>query len=152
MRTTENALESLAQASSGTVLALDEVAHVDGRAVGRMIYSIASGIGKARLNAQAALEGRYVWQTFVLFSSECGLEAKIRGDGGAGSPAWPSVIADIDVTGVNRTVAQATLDAIADIERHFGHAGPAFVRGPDPRRLSSQPGGAAPCRSTAPPA
>ncbi|HZA66861.1 MAG TPA: DUF927 domain-containing protein, partial [Geminicoccaceae bacterium] len=64
MRTTENALESLAQASSGTVLALDEVAHVDGRVVGRMIYSIASGIGKARLNAQATLRGRYVWQTF----------------------------------------------------------------------------------------
>jgi hypothetical protein len=46
-----------------------------------MIYSIASGIGKARLTAQATLRGRYVWQTFVLFSSECGLEAKIRGDG-----------------------------------------------------------------------
>jgi hypothetical protein len=129
MRTTENALESLAQASCGTVLALDEVAHVDGRAVGRMIYSIASGIGKARLNAQAALKGRYVWQTFVLFSSECGLEAKIRGDGGTWLAGMAVRIADIDVTGVNRTVAQATLDAITDIERHFGHAGPAFVEG-----------------------
>jgi uncharacterized protein (DUF927 family) len=57
MRTTENALENLAEASSGTVLALDEVAHADGRALGRMIYSIASGVGKARLNPQAALRG-----------------------------------------------------------------------------------------------
>jgi hypothetical protein len=127
MRTTENALESLAQASSGTVLALDEVAHVDGRVVGRMIYSIASGIGKARLNAQATLRGRYVWQTFVLFSSECGLEAKIRGDGGAWLAGMAVRLADVDITGVNRTVDQSTLDAIGGIEHHFGHAGPAFV-------------------------
>jgi hypothetical protein len=127
MRTTENALESLAQASSGTVLALDEVAHVDGRVVGRMIYSIASGIGKARLNAQATLRGRYVWQTFVLFSSECGLEAKIRGDGGAWLAGMAVRLADVDITGVNRAVDQSTLDAIGRIEHHFGHAGPAFV-------------------------
>jgi Domain of unknown function (DUF927)/Toprim domain len=127
MRTTENALESLAQASSGTVLALDEVAHVDGRVVGRMIYSIASGIGKARLNAQATLRGRYVWQTFVLFSSECGLEAKIRGDGGAWLAGMAVRLADVDITGVNRAIDQSTLDAIGGIEHHFGHAGPTFV-------------------------
>jgi hypothetical protein len=118
-----------AQASSGMVLALDEVAHVDGRVVGRMIYSIASAIGKARLNAQATLRGRHTWQTFVVFSSECGLEAKIRGDGGTWLAGMAVRIADIDVTGVNRAVAQTTLDAIAGMERHFGHAGPAFVQG-----------------------
>jgi hypothetical protein len=94
-----------------------------------MIYSIASGIGKARLNAQATLRGRYVWQTFVLFSSECGLEAKIRGDGGTWLAGMAVRIADVDVTGVNRTVPQSTLDAIAGIERNFGHAGPTFVEG-----------------------
>jgi hypothetical protein len=129
MRTTENALESLAQASSGTVLALDEVAHVDGRAVGRMIYSIASGIGKARMNAQAELKGRYAWQTFVIFSSECGLEAKVRGDGGQWQAGMAVRLADVDVTGVNRAAAQDTLNTIAGIDRHFGHAGPAFVHG-----------------------
>ena len=45
MRTTENALESLAQSSNGTILALDEMGHADGKSIGRMIYSIASGVG-----------------------------------------------------------------------------------------------------------
>jgi hypothetical protein len=129
MRTTENALENLAQASSGTVLILDEVAHADGRAVSRMIYSIASGIGKARQNAQSALRVRCSWQTFAILSSECGLEAKIRGDGGSWLAGMAVRVADIDVTGVNRAVAQGTLDAIGGIEKHFGHAGPAFARG-----------------------
>jgi hypothetical protein len=129
MRTTENALENLAQASSGTVLILDEMAHADGRAVSRMIYSIASGIGKARQNAQSALRARCSWQTFVILSSECGLEAKIRGDGGSWLAGMAVRVADIDVTGVNRAVAQDALDALGGIEKHFGHAGPAFVRG-----------------------
>jgi hypothetical protein len=129
MRTTENALESLAQASNGTVLALDEVAHVDGRAVGRMIYSVASGIGKARMNAQAELKGRYTWQTFIIFSNECGLEAKVRSEGGTWFPGMEVRLVDIDVTGVNRNVDRETLDAIGGIERHYGHAGPAFVEG-----------------------
>ena len=129
MRTTENVLESLAQASNGTVLALDEVAHVDGRTVGRMIYSVASGIGKARMNAQAELKGRYTWQTFIIFSNECGLEAKVRSEGGSWFPGMAVRLVDIDVTGVNRTVDRETLDAIGGIERHYGHAGPAFVEG-----------------------
>jgi Domain of unknown function (DUF927)/Toprim domain len=129
MRTTENALENLAQASTGTVLILDEVALADGRAVSRMIYSIASGIGKSRQNAQCALRTRCSWRTFVILSSECGLEAKIRGDGGSWLAGMAVRVADIDVTGINRAVARGTLDAISGIERHFGHAGPAFVRG-----------------------
>jgi len=37
-------------------------------------------------------------------------------------------IPDIDVTGVNRNVASTTLRDIGQIESHFGHAGPAFVK------------------------
>ena len=129
MRTTENAIETLAQASNGAVLALDEVAHADGRTLGRMIYSIASGIGKARLTQQAVLRGRHSWQTFVILSSECGLEAKVRGDGGQWQAGMAVRVADVDVTGVNRTVGQASLNAIGAIEQNFGHAGPAYVRG-----------------------
>jgi Domain of unknown function (DUF927)/Toprim domain len=60
LRTTENAIESLAQASTGTVLALDEMAHVDGQTVARLIYSIAGGLGKGASdlarNAAAAVQ------------------------------------------------------------------------------------------------
>ena len=71
MRSTENAVEVFAQAASGTVLALDELAHADGRAVARLIYAIAGGQGKARLTAGALLKQRYAWSTYAVLSSEC---------------------------------------------------------------------------------
>ena len=129
MRTTENALESLAQSSNGTALALDEMGHADGRSVGRMIYSISSGVGKSRASRDAKLRDRFSWATFSFFSGECSIEEKIRGDGGEFMAGMAVRITDIDVTGVNRAVPKATLDAIAAIHRNHGHAGPAFVQG-----------------------
>ena len=129
LRTTENAVESLAQASTGTVLALDEMAHIDGQALGRLIYSIASGLGKARLTSHATARQRYSWATFGILSGECSLEDKVRGDGGNWLAGMAVRFPDIDVTEVNRSVARATLDAMAAIDEHCGHAGPAFVQG-----------------------
>jgi hypothetical protein len=129
LRTTENAVESLAQASTGTVLALDEMAHIDGQALGRLIYSISSGLGKARLTSHATPRQRYSWTTFGILSGECSLEEKVRGDGGNWLAGMAVRFPDVDVTDVNRSVPQATLDAMAAIDEHCGHAGPAFVHG-----------------------
>ena len=128
MRTTENAIEALAQRSSGTVLALDEMAHADGKAVGRLIYSVAGGIGKARMTAAAALKGQYSWATFVVISGECSLEEKVRQDGGQWMAGMAVRITDIDVTAVNRAVSQTTFDVIDGIFQNYGHAGPAFLQ------------------------
>lgn len=144
MRTTENALENLAEASSGTVLALDEVAHADGRALARMIYSIASGVGKARLNAQAALRGRSLWQTFVILSSECGLEAKIRGDGGSWLAGMAVRLADIDVTGVNRAVPRETFGRHSRHREALRPCRTGVRAWSDPRGPSSESGAPAP--------
>ena len=46
MRSTENGLEAVAQASSGTVLALDEMAHADGRTVGRVSTRWPAALGR----------------------------------------------------------------------------------------------------------
>ena len=129
LRTTENAVESLAQAGSGMVLALDEVAHADGKMLGRMIYSIAGGLGKARLTSHATLQQRYSWSTFALLSGECSLEEKVRNDGGQWLAGMAVRFPDIDVSEVNRSVPRGALDAMAGIEEHCGHAGPAFVQG-----------------------
>jgi phage/plasmid primase-like uncharacterized protein len=128
MRTTENALESLAQNSSGTILILDEMAHAEARVVGRMIYSIAGGIGKSRMRADATLKEQYRWSTFALLSGESSLEEKIRGDGEHWHAGMAVRIPDIDVTGVNRAVDQETLDQIDSISSNYGHAGSAFVQ------------------------
>ncbi|MGJ5029090.1 DUF927 domain-containing protein [Bradyrhizobium sp. HKCCYLS2038] len=127
MRSTENAIEVLAQAASGTVLALDELAHADGRAVARLIYAIAGGQGKARLTAGALLKQRYAWSTYAVLSSECSLEEKVRSDGASWIAGMAVRIVDVDVTDVDRTVPTELMRAIAGVEKHFGHAGPFFV-------------------------
>jgi hypothetical protein len=105
------------------------MAHIDGQTLGRLIYSIASGQGKARLNSHATSRQRSSWATFGILSGECSLEEKVRGDGGHWLAGMAVRFPDVDVTDVNRSVPQATLDAMAAIEEHCGHAGPAFVQG-----------------------
>jgi phage/plasmid primase-like uncharacterized protein len=128
-RTTDNAVEGLAQRSSGTVLVLDETAHVDGKTLGKMIYTIAGGTGKRRMTSDAGLRDSSAWITFVILSCECSLAEKVRGDGGEWLAGMAVRIVDVDVTDIDRNVDAATLRIINEIEHHHGHAGPAFVRG-----------------------
>lgn len=127
MRSTENAVEVFAQGASGTVLALDELAHADGRAIARLIYAIAGGQGKARLTAGAILKHRYAWSTYAVLSSECSLEEKVRADGASWIAGMAVRIVDVDVTDVDRNVRSDIMRGIAGVEKNHGHAGPAFV-------------------------
>ena len=127
-RATDNAVEALAQRASGTVLVLDELAHVTGKAAAKIIYTIAGGVGKRRMTADASVRDGYSWSTFAVLSGECSLEEKIRADGGEWLAGMAVRIVDVDVTGVNRQVGPETLGAINEIDHHYGHAGPAFIR------------------------
>jgi hypothetical protein len=127
MRTTENAIEILARQSYGTILALDELAHVAGRVIGRIIYLLAGNTGKARMTAGGVLRPLVTWSTFVLTSGEQTLEQKIRGDDGQWSSGMAVRFSNIDVSGVDPKVDAKTLTEIDAIFRHHGHAGPAFV-------------------------
>jgi hypothetical protein len=127
MRATENAVEPLARDSSGTILALDEMAHADGKVIGRVIYSLAGDVGKARMRPDGLLRRPHTWSTFALLSSEKSLEQKIRDDGGQWTGGMAARVPDVDVTGVNSHVAPETIDALKQIFTHYGHAGPAFV-------------------------
>lgn len=126
-RATDNAVEALAQRANATVLALDELAHLNGKEAAKTIYTICGGVGKKRMTADAQARASYTWATFAILSGEVSLEEKIRADGGEWLAGMAVRIPDIDVTGVNRNVDQETLRKIGQIESHFGHAGPAFV-------------------------
>src|SRR4051812_6505415 len=76
-RATANGVELLASRSNGTVLALDELGHVSGKELGKIIYSLAGGVGKTRMTADAQLRPSYSWSTFVLLSAEKSLEEKV---------------------------------------------------------------------------
>jgi hypothetical protein len=126
-KTTENSIEPLAYRATGTVLALDDFAHVTGKTVAGMIYTIAGDTGKKRMNPDASLRESYTWATFGIFSCECSLEEKVRGDDGEWRAGMAVRFQDIDVTGVNGNVDRVTLNAIDGIERNYGLAGPAFI-------------------------
>src|SRR4051794_20587580 len=117
----------MASRSTGTILAMDELAHVSGKELGRIVYGLASGTGKARMSENATQKRGYNWATFVVLSSEKSLEEKITGDGGEFTSGMAVRIPDIDVTDVNRSVDRETLDKIDGVRRNYGHAGPAFV-------------------------
>ncbi len=127
-KTTANGFEALAERANGTVAALDELAHLTGKETARCIYTLASGVGKLRLTAAATVRESRHWRTFALLSSETGLEAKIRSDGEAWTGGQAVRISDIDVTNVFRHLDRPTFDTISSVARHYGHAGPAFVR------------------------
>ena len=109
MRATENAVEGLARDSSGTIFALDEMAHADGKVIGRMIYSLAGDVGKARMRRDSSLRRSYTWSTYAVLSGEKSLEQKIRDDGGQWTGGMAVRFPDIDVTGVNPASRQKRL-------------------------------------------
>ncbi len=104
------------------------MAHADGKVIGRMIYSLAGEVGKARMRPDSSLRRSYTWSTFALLSGEKSLEQKVRGDGGQWTGGMAVRFPDVDITGVNPCVAPETIDAVKQIFVHYGHAGPAFIR------------------------
>jgi hypothetical protein len=128
MRSTENAAEVLAQKSNGTALALDEMAHADGKTIGRTIYLLAGNVGKQWMRADSTLQIPYAWRTCIVMSGETSLEEKIRGDGGQWTGGMAVRFPDIDLSNVNAAVDKSTLRSVNEISQHYGHAGPEFVR------------------------
>ena len=128
-RASVNSSEVVATRATGTVFAADELAHVSGKELAKLIYMLAGGVGRNRMKADATLRKSYAWSTFVILSAECSLEEKITGDGGEWAGGMAVRMPDIDVTGVNRQVAPEIISRIEAVQEHFGHAGPAFVEG-----------------------
>jgi hypothetical protein len=135
-------LEGVAHGHTETLLILDELALVDPQEAGNAAYALASGQGKARAGQTGALRRRAEWRVMVGSTGEIGLADHMRtakrgertmagqelrlldlpADAGAGFGAWEALH--------NMASPAAFSDAIkAACAAHYGHAGPAFVRG-----------------------
>ena len=128
-KATSNGAEAMAAKANGSVLVLDELAHITGKELTKIVYLVAGGTGKTRMDANADLRASYEWRTFGVLSAETSLEEKIRSDGGEWTAGQAVRIPDIDITGLNRHVSLDVMDKISDIRHHYGHAGHAFVEG-----------------------
>jgi uncharacterized protein (DUF927 family) len=124
---TENSIEYLARQSTGRILALDDLAYIDGKLLGRLIYSLSGGVGKGRTQSGMKPQPTLDWSTFVMLSCEHSLEHKVRAEGGRWQAGMAARIVDIDCADVNRRVDRDTLNAAEGIFHNHGHAGLEFV-------------------------
>jgi hypothetical protein len=139
MLATETSLEISARQSNHLILGLDELAHIDGKAVGKTIYLLSGGVSKGRATAQITQREPLRWRTFVLMSSEKSLAQKINGEGGQWTGGMAVRFPDIDCGDVDANVPKATLDAIAGIYRNHGWGGGTFAYGLEHHKLDRDP-------------
>ena len=141
-RATANALEMIAYGHSETLLVLDELGLVAPEEAGQAAYSLASGQAKARSKTDGALRRRSEWRAMLLSTGEISLADHIRASRRGERPMAGQELRLLDIAadgggglGVWETLHGAASpaefsDAIkAGCGRHYGHAGPTFVRG-----------------------
>lgn len=80
-RATGNALEGTCALHNDAALILDEIAEVDPREVGSIVYMIGNGTGKGRANRTGEARQRKTWRLMIVSSGELGLAQHML-DGG----------------------------------------------------------------------
>ena len=80
-RATVNATEAMAARANGSVFVLDEMAHLSAKETALLIYAVAGGRGKGRLNDRGEAREARGWSTFSILSGEVALAQKVRSGG-----------------------------------------------------------------------
>lgn len=129
--TTNNALESLAQAHSGMPLLLDEIgSHTSGALP---IYALFAGQGKGRMSGSGGLRDRATWQTLLLSTGEIDLDQHLqrqRSGKQTVDPGERNRLLNIPIDDLSPRRDPSKVEALKrDCGRLFGTAGPAFVQG-----------------------
>jgi putative DNA primase/helicase len=80
-RATGNALEGTCALHNDAALILDEMAEVEPKEVGNIVYMIGNGVGKGRASRTGDARQRKTWRLMIISSGEIGLAQHMR-DGG----------------------------------------------------------------------
>jgi putative DNA primase/helicase len=80
-RATGNALEGTCSLHNDAALILDEMAEVDPKEIGSIVYMIGNGTGKGRAGRTGEARQRKTWRLMIISSGEIGLVQHMR-DGG----------------------------------------------------------------------
>lgn len=89
-RATGNALEGTCALHNDAALILDEMAEVDPKEVGSIVYMIGNGTGKGRAGRSGDARARKTWRLMIVSSGEIGLAQHMR-DGGKTAKAGQEV-------------------------------------------------------------
>lgn len=136
-RTTDNALEPMAAARCDMLMALDEIAQIDGAKLGDAIYMLGNGQGKGRMLSDGRGIPPLHWHVAMLSSGEIDIAAQIASCGKKTYAGHGVRLVDVVADGgrygafedlhgaaTTREFATALNAGSADL---FGTAGPAFV-------------------------
>ncbi|WP_332460270.1 DUF927 domain-containing protein [Pseudophaeobacter flagellatus] len=77
-RGTDNGIEGIAAACNDSLLVLDELHQVEPRVAGEIVYMLANGRGKTRMNSNGRSQQTLRWSVPVLSSGELSLEEHTR--------------------------------------------------------------------------
>lgn len=137
-RSTANGLEGAAKMHTDTLLALDEVGEVNPRDLYESAYALVNGHGKTRSNVRGEARRAARWRVFVLSTGEVTITSRMAAGGFEAKAGQALRLLDIPITGSygawdalhGFATGAALSDAIRDgTNKHYGYAGPAFVRG-----------------------
>lgn len=134
-RTTDNGLEGLAALHNDGLLVLDELGQASGKTLAESAYMLSNGQGKARSGRDGGLRRSHAWRLLFLSSGELGLADKLAESGlkaragqevrFLGVPVEKSQLSEWH----GLPSAGAVANRIKELaERHYGHAGRAFLR------------------------
>jgi len=139
-RSTANALEAAAAASTDTLLVLDEIGVADAKEASAAVYQLAAGSGKGRAARDGTMRTPLSWRSMIFSTGELPMSAKVAEDRGRRAQAGQQVrMLDIPADGGRGfgvfdhgegdgdagPIAEAIQRAASE---HYGTAGPAFVR------------------------
>jgi uncharacterized protein (DUF927 family) len=134
---TGNAVEAIAAEHCDGLLVLDEIGESQVQDLGRLVYQLAGGQGKSRLNRDATLRKPRTWRVFVLSTGEGPIQAAIESTGRRARGGQLVRMVDVPATGEDGDIIHdahglGPAEFVHRIKRacatYFGTAGPAFVR------------------------
>ena len=131
LNSTDNAVESAAVAANGTILILDETNIGDGRNLEPLIYRLATGVGKLRLDKNSHARETTSWSTFGLITGELGVSEKYEqaSPGKKMGKGAALRFLDMDISGFNPSVELWRIkDFLRILNENYGVAGPEFIK------------------------
>lgn len=126
MNTTANAIEDLAVMGSETVVGMDELGAMQRpQDLSSILFGLESGASKSRKQGYGPEDVEFV--PFVMLTYERSLREFITSAGGTYNDGLSVRFPTVNVADGN-SVSAKVMGKVASVSKHFGHAGPAFIR------------------------
>lgn len=131
---TANALEALLTAHNDSLLVLDEIHTCDAKSFSTVVYNMSGGRGRQALDRDRQLRRNRKWRAMYFSTGEISVLRRLQADGREIHAGQLIRFIDIPIDGgiittANGDGAASVADRLkAGCSRHFGVAGPAFVR------------------------